>query len=393
MKRILDILLLLLGVLTIVIPNSFQNASFILQLIIVVLITIKGQLMFNKFIFFFWLIISIWISFYIFVSPQSNVEKGHLILRYIISPFSWIVILHHVIRCYNWYKLRDVLIYLSFLASLTVLIFYCLFFNGYSEFLNYIIQNPNLDLKTGLGFRMHVYGTLIFFAISLYLVLSSIRSGLFKLLYFTVLLIAMVLSGRTALILSFVIGFIFLIYSSLKIKNIGFNTVFMVIFSPIIFYYISTTDIIGSGTTFFEVGEEHIDKINEKGGEERNIQLVQIISHTLHHPFGSGFISVSIKRSDKRLWQYETLIPAFVMRFGIITSLMTVFSIILLIRHAMIDLPADLSNFRSLLIMGFIAILIASFTNPYLEAPAFQWMYFLPITFLYNIKRLKWISQ
>jgi membrane protein implicated in regulation of membrane protease activity len=77
---------------------------------------------------------------------------------------------------------------------------------GYVSFVKYFIIAPNIDQNTGLGFTLHVYGSLIFFAAAIIPSLFFIKNGLLRIIYVFSFIIAAVLSGRTALILFVFLG-------------------------------------------------------------------------------------------------------------------------------------------------------------------------------------------
>jgi hypothetical protein len=91
--------------------------------------------------------------------------------------------------------------------------------SGYVSFVKYFIIAPNIDQNTGLGFTLHVYGSLIFCP-SIIPSFFFIKNGLLRIIYVFSFIIAAVLSGRTALIL-----FVFLGLSTifLYLKKIKFN--------------------------------------------------------------------------------------------------------------------------------------------------------------------------
>jgi hypothetical protein len=76
---------------------------------------------------------------------------------------------------------------------------------GYVSFVKYFIIAPNIDQNTGLGFTLHVYGSLIFLPLQSFLHYFFIKWIVENYLRFS-FIIAAVLSGRTALILFVFLG-------------------------------------------------------------------------------------------------------------------------------------------------------------------------------------------
>jgi hypothetical protein len=253
---------------------------------------------------------------------------------------------------------------------------------GYVSFISIFISNPNIDQITGLGFTLHVYGSLIFFALSIIPSLFYIKKKSFKIIYVFSFIIAAVLSGRTALVLFVVLGLSVTIF---YLKNFNFKpinifvTTFLIIalgnYSYIQYKQNFDTDIVDylTGT--------HLQKIKDSGGDERSIQTAQIYAQIIEYPFGSGFVTLNIIRNELKTYNYEVLILAVLMRFGILTF----FLIILSLSNSFINLFEKRlykKEFRDFFILGFLAIIISSFTNPYLESFFFQWMYFAPLILL-----------
>jgi hypothetical protein len=254
---------------------------------------------------------------------------------------------------------------------------------GYIDLIKYFIEFPNIDSNSGLGFTLHVYGNLAFFSIAMMPSMFFIKNNVLKVLYVFLFLIAALLSGRTALIVCVLLGLcLFVVYY----KRFSFNLRKILI--------IGATSVLLSQiaydqfTKYFDVNiiddisSEHISKIQESGGEERAIQTDQILKQFYNYPLGSGFVTLKIVRNELKTFDYEVLIVAVLMRFGIITFLILLISIGTNFSHLFLKKRLINSNERDFFILGFFAIILVSFTNPYLESFCFQWMFIGPIVLM-----------
>jgi hypothetical protein len=383
LKNTLNLLLVIFAFLAIVIPNSFQLITVAIFTLLFILILFSRGKFIDIELVITWLILSLIFTGYIFLSPINNANKLELLFKYVISPIFWITIFCYIRNNYSLDYIIKKLLIIAFISNLSVFFFYAMMSLGYVSFMEYFIIEPNIDQNTGLGFTLHVYGSLIFFASSIIPSLFFIKNGLSRIIYVVSFIIAAVLSGRTALILFVCLGLASIL---LYWKKIKFNparilmSVFIIIilgnfiFSKFSFYF--DIDIIKFLT------EVHLDKIRDGGGGERSEQTKQILNQIYKNPVGSGFINLTIIRNELKTYRYEVLILSTVMRFGfisvlfIILSLFNIFGYIiknkLLIKFQTIDF----------FVFGFFAIIISSFTNPYLESFCFQWMFFGPVVLL-----------
>lgn len=382
MKKVLNFLLIIIAFLVIVIPNAFQLTSIVLMAVASFLIFITTKRLYDISIVFFWAVLSIIFTGYILISEIAANDTLELIFKYVISPFLWITIISYVRKEFDYEFLIKKLIIFAFIGNLSVLVLYIAMSMGLVSLVQIFIDNPNIDQGTGLGFTLHVYGSLIFFAISVAPSMTYIKKMSHKVIYLFSFFVAAILSGRTALVLFVFVGlFVFFFY--FKKLKINPTTIFMTAF----FLLIVGGFTMQKYSENFDVGfvdyisNLHFSKIKESGGNERSIQTQQIIEKINEYPLGIGFIKLEIIRDYEKTYNYEVLILSTLMRFGFITFVLILFSLsnfftgILRWRSYKVQV-------RDFFALGFMAIIISSFTNPYLESFCFQWMFFMPLILL-----------
>jgi hypothetical protein len=106
----------------------------------------------------------LWVIF----SPIKSENKLECIFKYIISPIFWITIFCYIRNNYSLDYIIKKLLIIAFISNVSVLIFYTMMSLGYVSFVKYFIA-PNIDQNTGLGFTLHVYGSLIFLPLQSFL--------------------------------------------------------------------------------------------------------------------------------------------------------------------------------------------------------------------------------
>lgn len=379
MKTFINLLLIIFGVMVMVFPNSFLAPTIALMLLSATAIVIRGKIDYNYKILLFWFVLSCIFTVYMLGNTKFISFFPELFYKYCISPLCWIIIGSYLKSTFEQEKIIKLLITISFFSLLSVIVLYFLMSIGYISIVKIFFANPNIDTNK-LGFTLHVYGILIFFAINFKTVIQLFPKYL-VILYSLLFIIVLFLSGRTALIMNFVLGLLyFFVFNFFNIKkSVAVSMIVMVFLSFILVYNYKLIE------DYFSVDlsgyiQRNVDKIKESGGEERNQQSKEIIEAIIEYPYGTGFEEVHIIRDYAKRFNYEVLILATIMRFGIFTFIIILASLIGLVGSNLRNLFKDrIENFWML---GLIAILLSSFTNPYLEAIAFQWMFFLPLIFM-----------
>lgn len=379
MEKFINVLLILLGILAMVFPNSFLAPTIAVMILSTAAIILRGKISYNYKILFFWLVLSVIFVFYMLGNTKYSSFFPELFFKYCVSPFCWIVIGTYLRATFDYKKIIKLLATISFFSLGSVIVLYALMSMGYISIVKLFFANPNIDTNK-LGFTLHVYGTLIFFAIN-FKTITQLFPKFLVVLYTLLFIIIIFLSGRTALILTFLLGvFYYFIFNFLNIKKSVAISMFLMIFLFIGLAYNYRTVEDYFSVDLSQYIETNLNKVKESGGEERSQQTKEIVEAIKKYPYGTGFDEVFIIRDYAKRFNYEVLILATIMRFGIFTFIIILASLVSIIgwniRNLFKDRP---ENFW---LLGFISILLSSFTNPYLESIAFQWMFFLPIVFM-----------
>lgn len=383
MQKIIHFLLLPFAFLVIVVPNSFQTFTISIFTLLFLLILISVKRIYDIRLLIFWVVISLLFSVFIFASPIDDANKLELVFKYIISPLFWITIVSYVRMQFSIDDIMKYLILLGFISNLSVPILYITMSAGYVSIVEYIIKAPNIDQNTGLGFTLHVYGSLIFFAIAVMPSLFYIRKIAYKIIYIFSFIVAAVLSARSAFLFLILVGLSFGIFY-IKKTSINIKNIFIFIFLGLLLLQFSFTQY----SKYFDVDivdyfeSTHINKVKEVGGEARVSQTNEMLEQFYKNPLGSGFVTLDTIRDEVKTYSYEVLILATLVRFGLVTFLVILYSLFSSLGNIFSSNVNMRKQAKDILIFGFIAILISSFTNPYLESFCFQWMYFLPLIFL-----------
>lgn len=388
MKYALSILLGVTFFINIVFPNAFQIFSVGLLILCNLFIAFSkhGFGSVNLKLRLIWFILSILFSAYILVSDITGNDKLELFIRYIISPYLWINICNYTFKNYNSKKLLHSIFNLFIISSASVIILYVLTSMGYENITSLFISTVNINQSSGLGFTLHVYGSMIFFSTAMFpILIISKKSVILKMILFFLLVISIILSGRTALYLSLFMSCMTFIVKYRKNYTINSKNIFFIICSLFIIYLL----FVNFYQRFFDVNlftyfeETHLAKIEEGGGSERSQQWAEITQAFYNNPIGNGFISLNIIRDIERPYNFEMLIVITLMRFGIFVSLLILFSLKDILKYGRKFLGSK-NYFADIMFLGFFGIIIASFTNPYLESLSFQWMFFGPLIYFFN---------
>lgn len=123
------------------------------------------------------------------------------------------------------------------------------------------------------------------------------------------------------------------------------------------------------------------------GGQERILQanaLIQGICSNLFLGSGHG-VGVGVIRNSEFPWRYELLYLATLYRVGLIGFIVYSLPSLFVIRgYLKVSKNKSHSWLRLVdryMFVGFIATIIISATNPYLESFEFQWMFWCPVVY------------
>lgn len=395
LRRMFEYNFYILFLLIIVFPNSFKFLSILFIIInfaLCIPFFCKNRIEFNVLLYwmlcFFVTFLYIGIGFgerYLDVIPQ-------IAFIYFISPVLIFLILHEAIFYFGVNRFFNLIIDMGIVASFSIIAFYFIFFNFGSEYLQILIAEPNIDVSNGIPrVNMHVMGSLIFIFggfFSFPTIVENLKKRIFVFFLFSVVGI---LSGRSALILAILIGMaggLFLqvfYYKNMKVIGYVFN---IFIFGIGFIFSISFF-----GIDLLNVASDLVEKISSSGGDERRDQAIALWNGIVDNFFlGAGHgVGVSLVRNEEYPWRYEILWLATVYRVGLIGAAVYCWPFIFVFFiYVYFFFKKKCLKYDHFVIMGFVSIFIAGFTNPYFESFEFQWMYVLPfVYFLIRNNNLK----
>lgn len=393
-QKWVDGLILLPILLCVVIPNSLKVAAIIsLALAGIIAAT---RLKINKDsqrVLVMYIISATVTSFFLIIGISNNapIEAVTQVLAiYVIAPGLWLAAVFYAFQRLGNDALANFLGKLTPLCCFSVVIFVVLYQTLGRESVSFFIAEDKANFQWDKGYSgatMHVFGSMIFLTGAVLAAPSAIKNKLLR--YFSIASLTMIaiLSGRSALLLSIFLG----IGLGLLIGNYeGIGTKkrksarnsFIFILSLIVIIF--PAYLIDRFTDFdltLAISDFWV-KIISGGGEERTEQFSELTHGAASNYFlGAGHgVGVALARSDDFPWRYELIWLATIFRVGIIGFLL--YSSVFIYYFAKIaqrfinksHSPADVFFFS-----GFVCAIAASFTNPYIEAFAFQWMFIIPL--------------
>lgn len=375
-----------------VLPNAYK--PFATSLLILSACIVSNKIVVNKYLrlyFGFFFISLILTCVYIFIGVVNGAPGISVILNfyiYCVSPFLWSIVLIYFVQKNNDKEIINFFIYVVVIASFSVLLYFLLFLNFGESAVAFYGSRGNVNMSES-GYSaaiMHVFGTFIFLVGAFFLRLNVVDSLLVRIFVFTCIFLVVIFAGRTALTISlFFAAFVFFFgffARSLLTGTINFRFILYFLsalaFSLVIMSYVQ----LELGVDFIYIVEMFIDKVLSGGGAERTNQAISLING-INDNFmvGSGHgIGVDYLRSDNFPWRYELVWLATVFRVGVIGSIIYMSLFLFYLCCFSYDLYKNkLDKYLIFMFGGFITALLASNTNPYIEASSFQWMYILPV--------------
>lgn len=337
-----------------------------------------------------WFMTSLVTLFYIFVGLANGATTEaalQVLLIYIIFPFVWIFVIKLLLEVVPLDLAVKGLISVGVLGCLSVFFFYYSFLNNGPESVEFFIEVPNVDVgeEGNIAATMYVFGTLIFIIGGYISSFSSLTGGKKSTWLLSLFVFVALVSGRSALILAVLIGFIInAIVTGINFKrtrhsNFLRDTLWVVFSCVLVFVALNYFDL-----QFERIISLPIEKIAAMGGEGRNQQLFALIDGVGDTAgLGSGHgIGVDYKVSDIYPWRYEMVWVASVFRVGFIGAMVYSAPFILVIVLGFRRMLKKALDENEIFVFGgFISAFIASNTNPYIEALVFQWMFILPVLY------------
>lgn len=382
---VIGILIFYIGFLLFVFPNSFRMLKLPFFGILF-LISFKDVLKIEKVVIFS-LLASFLVTFiYILkglpISQNPTEAFNQVLTVYVLTPIMWVCILNYIFEKYPIKTIFKFLNIFMVFGALSVFVAYQLYETKQLWLLEYIIDNPNMNqTQDGLvEMKLFVYGSLIFFIPGFLQIDKFYTNKKYYYLVLIILLLASLISGRSALLLSVFLGVLFYMFVNKSTKIIKYS--FLGIFILLAVNYILTFFGINLSNIFLEF----YTKLFEGGDRARPEQTKALIEGINQNIFGAGHgVGVDYIRSFKYPWRYENVPFALIYKvslFGfIIYSIPFIYS---LKKYFSLTKKHPYDNY---MIIGYVSMLVATFTNPYLESFEFNIFYVLP--FIYFIKRDK----
>jgi hypothetical protein len=137
-----------------------------------------------------------------------------------------------------------------------------------------------------------------------------------------------------------------------------------------------------AGTASDGAGAEDFDSLQAESDQLRSAQFTELVDAWREQPLvGHGFgatLDSDFTRSDERPWMFEAEPLQALMNVGILGLLVAAGPVVLLLRRSWQALAAGLHP-RAVIagLATLFAVVLASATNPYLQAPGHGWMLFL----------------
>ncbi len=375
--------------LSVVIPNSLQMvtaASLVISASFAALVLKKSQRLVRIFgVYGLTLFVTVTYLLLGVVEGATADAVFQVLTIYVVSPFLWILIAAAIESRLGLDRVPEWLGYLTVACVVSVCLFFFLFLNYGAASVSFFIETANVNLNDGyVGATMSVYGSFIFLAGAFFSSPTIIKNIPFRIFCLISILGVAVTSGRSAVILSIILGLLIFLVVRNKGRlrknrgNGGAALLSVFIFALFAYFYFSEINLDFILQLFFE-------KIADGGGVERVEQAAALwdgIRETAGLGAGHG-IGVDYVRSDVNPWRYELVWLATLFRVGIVGFLIYLLPAIIYFKRFYYFFKRRLLRDVDIFLFGgFFCAFLASNTNPYAEAFIFQWMYVLPFVFM-----------
>lgn len=390
------IFLLLYLFFPVVLPNSFRPISIILFIAVGMGSAISISKCVIEIPIFLYLIASCVTIFYLMIGMGEVVNNSvpWVLFVYVLSPFLWIVYWINILKNVSMVVLINYLIFYSIVACLSLFLFFYLFTTYGPSAVSIFIEESNVRFSNGSsGATMHVFGSLIFLSAAFWASPDVVGNKNLRTLLLILLAATALLSGRSALVLAVIIGLVFkVIFSTnrMRIKSFFFLIISICILA-LIMSFLSSFSGNMVNISLFQILMDTITKISEGGGEERVDQFNSLLDGIFDYSFfGAGHgVSASIIRNEESPWKYELLWISTIYHVGILGFFIySIPGILVIWQFFSLKNKNLLNKFDIFIFSGFVSILVASNTNPYLESFDLQWMLIFPCVYFYN----RWIN-
>ena len=394
MDAVARLLILLNLALCVVFPHSFQVPTAVLLALstLICLFAMRSSEYFDRLLPFYFLGVLV-SSFYIWLgfthrAPMDSVLQNAAV--YIVSPLAWLIVSTVTFQQYGIEKTVRILVWLTFIAMASVALFFFAFLTFGKEAVSFLTDEANVNVDGGYaGATILVYGSLIFLCGGAFAEPNVIKNKFARILVPGLLVVCALTSGRSALILAIPIGFIFgtFVRARSKVANASgeqrksflLPTILM---GVVMIAVVIIIDIVSDRINLSIIFGEFFDELGSGGGSLRTDQISALLEGVLDtYGVGAGHgIGVDYIRSAIYPWRYEVLPLATLYRVGVIgTAIYASIFVVYGIAFTRNFYAGTLREEDIYMGGGFVAALLGTFTNPYMESFIFQWMYFMPV--------------
>lgn len=394
-RQLYYLIMWVLAISCIIFPNSMQVLSafaLVFGAVFAVLVTKPGPEL--VLLLGYWLITITVTILYIIVglhngAPLESVYQ--VLLIYIVFPVAWILCLSSLVYKTSLHFVVRKLTFFGVISCLTVFVFYYLYFSYGAQAVNFFINKPNINISREgyTAVTMHVFGSMIFVFTGYIASCGRISRNNFLILAMFVLV--SLISGRSILILSVALGFVINFFVAVKYYSLNIKELFAGLFVLFALGLVMLLVLYHYELNFLSIINPVLQKM--AGGDlERSREFVLLMEGVdRNYALGSGHgVGVDYIASELYPWRYEIVWVALLYRVGFLGFLVYALPLLLtLIVGCHRLLKGVLSKDEIFIFSGFVAALIASNTNPYIEGFVFQWMYILPIIYCIAHNKIK----
>ncbi|RNC88169.1 MAG: hypothetical protein ED556_03010 [Winogradskyella sp.] len=414
------ILIYVLVISIVVFPFSYYEIKLpiISWLIIksIILIFQRGKIDLPILVFGFFLIYAFLGLFYIFygiITGNAHPESfPYVFALYVVFPIVYFLILNGIPKKSKIIKYADkYFIHGAIGVSIVLLIAFLNKKYGLPEYLNFLVETINVDIRTTVDVVKINYNGISsilflfpYFFTSLILInpKRTKKEKTWLIIGVLVTFFGVFLTGRRSVIIlyffSILMTFLFKLIierKKIKFKKKILKYALIIFISLLPFtYYLNIGSIINSATSTISYALKLESK--EKGKSflenERVKQTTEFSKHIVMRPvlgYGHGAYMKTIIRSEEKPWRYEISYLDLIFHTGFLGFILySIGPVWLLLSLIKIMAYNNVYRARALgLINALICVFIAYATNPYLNAFDIQWILFYPVLFIIIINR------
>lgn len=396
-KPIIKFLILLVLFFSVVLPNAYK--VFVIGIIIAVILPVLLKVRISdglKKLLFFYMASVIVTLFYLCIGILNNIPYEAVIqtvIIYIISPLIWMIILTYFIQNFSDKKIIKTLNILTLFACVSVALYFYLFLNYGEASIAFFGSNANVNMNDEgySGAIMHVFGSLVFLGGGYFINPNVVVQKSMRYLILTSIFLVIIFAGRTALMLAVFLSLFLYIFSQIFKAIVKGDSPIKVLVAFIFTIFLGGViiELIHKyiGVDFYFIVNYYLDKILAGGGGERSAQASSLLEGVANsNLLGAGHgMGVEHIRSYEFPWRYELVWLSTLYKTGFLGSTVYIsvfiFYFYIILARLKSGTLRPLDKFFS---GGLLGALIASNTNPYIEAFSFQWMFIMPLVYLFN---------